>query len=61
MSKTYRVKAHAHIVIYEEVEVTLLAESIDDAYAMTAEAFEKEMEEKYPWHDYNSDLVTEII
>lgn len=61
MSKTYRVKAHAHIVIYEEVEVTVLADSIDDAHDMAAEAFEKEMEEKYPWYDYNSDLVTEII
>ena len=61
MSEPYRVKAHAHIVIYEEIEVTVLADSIDDAHDMAADAFEKEMEEKYPWYDYNSNITTEII
>ena len=61
MSEPYRVKAHAHIVIYEEIEVTVMADSIDDAHDMAADAFEKEMEEKYPWYDYNSNITTEII
>ena len=57
---TYKATVHAQITIFQEIEVSLIADSEEEFVELAKEEYKKVMTDRYGWADYDDSNVDNI-
>lgn len=57
---TYKATVHAQITIFQEIEVSLIADSEEEFIELAKERYKEVMTDRYGWADYDDSNVDNI-